>query len=365
MLAIWRWERGITLAKAATIYDVGRSAGVSPATVSRVFSRTDLVDEETARRVRAAAEKLGYVPNIVARNLRKRTSDLVAVLVPDIMNPFYPGLVRGIQDAVEPYGYQVIICNVDDQPDRELRFLEMVRARGINHVICGNAGRAAASDAFLKELASHGVRIVTFGRRVEGARLDMVSVNTEEGAREAVRHLAVLGHRRVGYIGFPRDLGVGKGRFRGYCAECLAQWGQVDESLVYEGRGDEASGRAAVHAWQAVLGGLPTAVFAANDEMAIGAMAALQDEGVRVPDDVSIVGFDDIPLASVVRPRLTTVAQPIMEMGFQAGRLLVAVGQGEHDGSRTELFATQLVLRESTALVTEDRLTFSSVGKRN
>lgn len=340
-----RFEGGAKRIKDATIYDVARSAGVSAATVSRALSRPQLVAQETLRRIEAAVAELGYLPNVAAKELRTGHHDLVAALVPDIVNPFYAQLIRRIQDGVEFAGIAVIVCSTDNRSDREVDYLELVHTRRAKAVLCGTAGASPSSDAILTRLLAKGVRVVTMGHRMDHPGITTVASDSVGGVRQAIQHLVSLGHTRIGYIGFSVPT-VGRSRERGFRAAVLDLLGDADPPVT-KGAGDPMSGQAAVGHW-IELGTLPTGILAGNDLMAMGAMVALRDHGMHVPQDVSVVGFDDIDYAAFTRPTLTTVRQPVEQMGACVADLFVAAPPPDRPAGEAHIFPTQLIVREST-----------------
>jgi LacI family transcriptional regulator len=325
-----------------TIAQVADRAGVSPTTVSHVLSGKRLVGAETRGAVQAAIRELGYRPNNVARNLRTRRSHMVAVVVPDITNPFYGVLTRGLADAADAAGYGSYVCNTDGLPDREQRLLEDVLDRGADGIVL--ASGEVASSASLGE----GVQtpIVCVGEALDHPFVDLVRADDEVGANAATRHLLARGATRIAMIegpatgGFPRSEG-----FRA----ALQEAGRIpDPRLLVRGDWTRRGGREAMHV---LLAGpeRPDAVFCANDLMAIGALDAARELGLRVPEDVRIAGFDDIEAASLVSPALTTIANPAYETGRSAGKLLLDRLQHRHSGPRrTVVLPCRLVVRETS-----------------
>jgi len=329
---------------AATIRDVARRAGVSVATVSRVVNHSaHKVSEETRRRVLEAIEELGYQPNDVARGLKKRTSHTIGLIVPDISNPFYPAIARGIEDVANAHGYAVVLCNTYEDLAKEREYLSLLRRRWADGLIFATVG---VNTKHLRWLRGHRVPVVLVARDVEGVEIDAVLVDNFRGAYLAVRHLIGLGHQRIGFIGGPRSLHVSRERHRGYLHAIADAGIDPDPELHVEGNfraeGGEEAMRQLLHLQPPL-----SAVFAANDLMAIGAMNAIKRAGFRIPEDIAVVGFDDITFASLVEPPLTTVAQPKYRMGTIAMTLLLERMEGKEDGPRKIVLDPELVVRDS------------------
>jgi LacI family transcriptional regulator len=305
----------------ASIKDVGREAGVSAATVSHVLNGTRYVSPTLRRRVEDAITRLGYRHNGLARSLRTRRSYTIGLIIPDVSNPYYPQLARGVQDAADAAGYSVFLCNSDRRPENEVRLLTVLLERRVDGIILDAAG---PDPRVLAALAQRAVPVVLVGSRIEASHVpdaDVVQM-APEGGRVAVRYLIDQGHRRIALIGGPPAPGNdAPAKSGGYYAALAEARIDPDPALVAQGDYTRDGGRRAMEELLA-LPHPPTAVFAGNDLMAIGALAAVQLAGQRVPEDVAIVGYDDIPEASVTSQPLTTVAVPKYEMGRTAAHLL-------------------------------------------
>lgn len=328
--------------QAVTVRQVARRAGVSTATVSRALSGSGPVSPGAAERVRSASRALGYEPNRIARSLRVRRTRLAGVLIPDIQNPFFTAVVRGVEDVLQAEGWTLLLGNSDDHADRESRSLATLRAEGAAGVVLvpGQEGSAYRS------LLGRGLVLVAIDRSPEGLDVDRVTVANVEGARRAVAHLLALGHRRVGLVGGPRGLSTSADRRRGYDAALAAAGVRRLASLVEEGDFRPRGGRAAA---ERLLSRepRPTALFVTNDLMTLGAYEALRARGLRVPQDVAVVGFDDAPWAPWLDPPLTTVAQPAYELGRTAAELLLARLEEPARPPRSVVLDAPLVVRES------------------
>ncbi len=326
-----------------TIYDVARRAGVSAATVSRVLNGHPTVDPALAARVQTAAEELAYRPNAVARNLRRATTTLWAVIISDIDNPFFTSLVRGVEDVAQPAGYSVVLCNSDEDPAKEARYVAAVLAEKIAGVIISPTRQPENT----KQLLQAGTPIVTIDRVVPGASADAVLVDNERGAAEATAHLIEAGWQRIACITGPAELSTASQRLRGYQRALRAAGRSYDPEFVRYADFRELGGYAAMGS---LLDGpvLPDAVFVANNMMTMGALECLTDRGLQVPEDLAVVGFDDLPWAHLVRPRLSTVAQPTYELGRTAASLLLDRIATPARPPSSVVLSTELHVRQSS-----------------
>jgi LacI family repressor for deo operon, udp, cdd, tsx, nupC, and nupG len=335
---------GRTERRAVTIADVAAMAGVSTATVSRALSEPAQLRTGTLARVTAAVQQSGYRPNIAARTLRAGRAMLALVVVPDIANPFFSDVLRGIEDELSRHHYGLLIGNLNNGRAREAQIVDMVRAGQVDGVLLLN-GRVPHGGG--QSLTQTGVPAVAVCETVEGALFPQVEVCNREAAREAVAHLAALGHRRLAYVTGPAHNVLEQERQAGF-HEGLAAAG-LDGACVLPGDFTFAAGAAAATVLLAQEP-RPTAVFAANDEMAIGLMKTAWRAGLEVPRDLSVIGFDGIEFADYVQPTLTTFRQPRRELGQRGAALLVRAMLGEvipACEARLRLPATLLV-RDST-----------------
>ncbi len=341
-------------AQKATIYSVAERAGVSVATVSRMVNGSGYVGRQSRSRIQEAMEALQFEPNGLARSLNTKQSELLALLLTDIANPFSAQIARGVQDAARDAGYIPIICSTDT-PEAERDTVRALRRKRVDGLILTpmQGERSDENMALLHALCDKGMAMVCIGRRPVHPHADEISTDTIAGARAAVAHLAALGHRRIGFIGGQISRGVAMGRLAGY-RQGLADAGlPADVSLVREGELDEDSGRRETLALLS-LPLPPTALFCVNDRTAFGALAALAERGQRVPEDVSIVGFDDIPLAALIRPALTTVRQPAHELGRLAATFLLGRIAHPETPHQRSVRPCQLVARQSSGRAPDD-----------
>jgi len=331
----------------ATIKDVARLAGVSTTTVSHVINKTRYVSEELRARVLAAMEELNYRPNVLARGLRRGETKTIGLIVPDNSNPFFAEVARFVEDIGFENGYSVILCNSDGNLEKEAAYIDVLIAKQVDGVIFIAAG---SKQEYLHELTEMGIPVVVADRDIPHTLADVVLVNNEQGGYDATRYLISLGHRRIGCITGPSDVTPSADRVQGYKRALKESGIPIQEELIVPGDFRYQSGEQAMVQLLS-LPEPPSAVFACNDVMAIGALRAIRNAGLHVPSDISIVGFDDIPLASAVSPALTTVAQPIVELATLAAKLLISRIQNNQEdrvGQRIVL-DTKLVLRDSCA----------------
>ena len=327
-----------------TVQDVARRAGVSAATVSYVLNGTRYVSEELRERVLSAVRELGYEPNAAARALRSNRSYTIGLILPDLRNPFFTEAVRGIEAVAQARGYHVILANSDEDPAREAALLRVLGARHVDGLILAPAGEAHPG---LERLLQAHFPLVFLDRDVPGLTASAVMLDNEAAAEAAVRHLIDLGHRRVGLIAGRTPISSTLERETGY-RRAFSQAGiPVDEHLVVEG-GSTIEGGAAAATTLLERPGPPSALFVANNLMTIGALMAIDAHGLTVPGDLALVGFDDFPWGDVFRPRLTTVAQPLYELGCAAAELLLQQVASPGARPRRVLLSGTLVVRDSS-----------------
>lgn len=314
-----------------TLEDIARASGFSLPTVSRVLSDSSYpVSPATRRRVLDVAQSMGYTPNLAARGLRTRRTHTVGIVVDDIMSPFVPPIVRGIQDRLAEDGLSGLLVNADWNPDSERAAIASLLSRPVDGILFVEYSHLDVDEALGRSGKPH-----LFVHRLFGASIENSVVPDDHyGATLAVDHLIGLGHRRIALISGPATWHNARARFDGYCATLAAHGIPVDAGLISYGDWEKESGHAAAAALLAASP-RPTAIFAANDLMALGAVYAAQDAGLRVPGDVAVVGYDNRHFARIVRPALTTVSMPMYEMGqIAAGLLAQQIGEGAGKADR-------------------------------
>lgn len=320
---------------ATSIKDVAREAGVSIATVSRVLNDIDVVNEDTKKKVLEAISKLGYRPNIVARSLKTQRTKTVGILVPDISSGFYPEIVRGAEDVANIYDYNVILCNSDFDSEKEKEYLRVLREKMVDGVIYMSSSLQEETLDIINELNLTTVLVETKDKEES---LPSVTIDNAKAAKEVTNYLLNKGLSKIAFAGAKRDnMNAWGDRYIGY-EEALKEKGlNVDEDLVYAGGLKVKSGYEAVNHFEDSNKSYD-AVVCASDEIAMGVINALREKGKKVPEDVSVVGFNDNMMSSVFYPKITTIKQPSYDMGSVAMRMLIKML------SKRELDESQFVL---------------------
>lgn len=335
---------------AVTIAEVARLAGVSTASVSRALSEPSRLRAGTLARVEAAVRETGYLPNVAARTLRARRSMVVLVVVPDIANPFFSDVLRGIEDGLAPQGYSLLIGDIGLGQERQSQIMGLVQTGQVDGVILLN-GHVPQRDG--RSLAELNVPVVAVCEAIPGAAFPQVEVRNRDAARAIVAHLTELGHRLIAYLGGPPGNILEIERQTGFREGLAAAGIAASPALFLLGDFTLTSGAAAATAFMRMTP-RPSALFASNDEMAIGFLKTLRDQGLRVPQDVSVTGFDGIAFADYVEPTLTTQRQPRRALGREGAALLLRVMSGETipEPERHVRFETELLARGSTGPAT-------------
>src|SRR5215212_10021974 len=329
----------------ATMNDVARVANVSIATVSHVINGTRFVSAERVERVQAAMQELGYTPDATARSLRVGRTDTIGLVVPDNSNPFFAALARWIEEAGFESGYTTILANSNERPDREHRYVSTLVSKRVDGLILSPS--RGDHSTLTRLLQNARLPVVVVDRDAALPNADVVLYDNEGGSYEAARYLLELGHRRIGCVAGPADASSATERVTGF-RKAIADAGLPPQPVV-EADFHFTGGREAT-ARLLDTGQEFTALFAANDLMAAGAVRELHSRGIAVPDQVSVVGFDDAPLAEMVSPALTTMRQPLQEMAHSAVSLLLSrVTSGDGGAPVRKVLSTSLVIRDSTA----------------
>src|SRR3954451_3902533 len=330
-----------------TLRDVAEAAGVHAATASRALNpeTRGMVNSDTARRVLRAAETLGYQPNPIARSLKTSKSGTVGVVLPDLTNPLFPPIVRGIEDVLGPAGFSALIVSTDNDSGRERSQVASLRSRQVEGLIVATA---LLEHDLLKQLHEQDVRMVLVNRRTEGLEGPSITPDDASGVELAVRHLAQLGHRRIVHLAGPQSTSTGVVRARAFPSAVRALGLDEDPALVSACRywSEEDGARALREVLDA--GTRFTAVVAGNDLIALGCYDVFAERGIRCPDDVSVVGFNNMPFLDKLAPPLTTVAIPHHQIGVEAGRMLLeAIHEPDRPG-RSILLPLTWAVRGST-----------------
>jgi LacI family transcriptional regulator len=333
---------------AVTLKDVARQAGVHPATASRALNIETrlLVSEQTASRVLAAAAELGYQPNAVARSLRTRRSNTIGVLIPDLTNPLFPPMVRGLADRLESLGYVALIGNTDGDDARARRVFEQMAARHVDGYVLATAH---LHDPLLTDAVRSGMPVVLMNRVAADEDFPAVTVDNESGVTLAVRHLVELGHRDIACIAGPLHVSTGLARYRGFrSAMADAGLDVPDDRIAFARSFSIDEGYRCALEILATRDGC-TAVAAGNDMLAVGCYRALDEAGLSCPADLSVVGFNDMPFIDMLRPPLTTVTFSHQQVGAQAADLLIERLNGSTGPAKLIYVVPELVIRGSTA----------------
>ncbi len=311
-----------------TINDIARLAGVSKATVSRVLNDNPTVDPDLRERVQRIVEEYGFVPNVTARGLAGGRTRLIGVLAPPLTWPAVPEIMRGVAEYIEDTSYEVVLYSINferDHADVLDRILALRMVSGLLAILPGQLAR------HLIDRAHHGLPLVMIDDQEEPSAIPWVGIDNQSSAYIATRHLLDLGHRRIAHVLGPKSYYCVMERYQGFC-QALQEAGLApDPALLLQGEFDVASGRrCAAHIFARDRQDWPTAVFAGNDQMAYGILEIAEQSGVRVPDDIAVVGFDDNLLSAYMRPPLTTMHQPFIEMGRKAGEILLTMIEPDH-----------------------------------
>ncbi|MBO3095168.1 LacI family DNA-binding transcriptional regulator [Cellulomonas dongxiuzhuiae] len=333
----------------ATIRDVAREAGVHHTTVSRALNpaTAQLVKGETAARIRAAAARLGYVPDALARGLKNNTSMTIGVVVPDLATPIMGQVVRGVEDVVMPR-YVALVVNTDDDPERERLQLEVLATRKVDGLVVASARLHTPQ---IEALVDSGLPVVLANRRARGAGISSVTSDDAAGVAAAVEHLVALGHRRIAHISGPLDTSTGAARAAAFRTALTEHGIEPDDRLVRTAKAFRVGEGERAFAELVESGEQFTAVFAGNDLIAVGCYDAMRRRGISCPEHVSIVGFNDMPFVDKLWPPLTSVRVPHHEIGRQAAHMLLAQIDGRAEAGSTLLLPVSLQVRESTGPV--------------
>jgi LacI family transcriptional regulator len=332
-------------AKRATVRDVAQRAGVAPITVSRVLNGSGYVSAAVRARVEEAAAELRYVPNLLAHSFRSNRTHTLALVVTDITNPFWTTVARGVEDVASEHGFHVIFCNTDESEAKQEQYLSLLVRRQVDGVLLVPA---SSHDGAVRALQAQRVKVVVLDRRIDGGGVDVVRGASTDGARRLTEHLLQLGHRRIAMLSGPECVSVSRERVNGYC-QALHQAGvEADANLIFYGQFTTGGGYAMTQQLLAQQPA-PTALFAANNFIAIGALRALREAGRRVPEDLSLVVFDDLPDTYTWEPFMTVAAQPAYELGKTAAALLLArIAEPAQEEVQEIVLPTQVIVRAST-----------------
>jgi LacI family transcriptional regulator/LacI family repressor for deo operon, udp, cdd, tsx, nupC, and nupG len=331
------------LPKRPTINEVAQKAGVSTATVSRVLTGSYQVSEDLVQRVQKAILELGYRPDRTARLLRARRGQKVGLIVPDIQTPFFTSVLRGADRVLQPAGYVLLVGDSDEDPDRERLHIETFRDENVAGIILAPTTNKKAR---YQSLIDDGIALVTIDRVPENINVDSVTINNWEASRKAAIHLIQLGHTRIGFIGGPENISTAVERQLGYL-DALQQAGiQIDRNLIRNTNYRQDGGSQAMENLLS-LEQRPTAILAANNLVTLGALETIHERGLSVPEDIALVGFDDVPWAASLRPPLTVIDQHPYHIGKIAAETLMARFKEPDRPVQKVVLDTELIIRIS------------------
>jgi len=326
-----------------TIKDVANLAGVHPSTVSRVINGDSRISEKTKNKVLLIIKKLGYTPNAIARGLKTKRTYTLGMLIPDITNPFFAEIARGAEDTANVNGFNIILCNTDDKLKKERTYLDILKEKRVDGLILGTAH---TKDKSILELEKNNFPYILVSRNIEGLDKNCIIVDDVAGGIMATEYLIKLGYRKIAHITGPLRVRSAINRLKGYKFALKKHQIEYNEELVEEGDFRIKGGYQAMKKFLE-LPESPTAIFAANDLMALGAIQAIQKKKYHIPKDFCIIGFDDIRSASFVYPPLTTIRQPMLEMGALAVKMLLRIIEEGEFNQRKIVLKSKLIIRES------------------
>jgi len=329
--------------KSVTIKDVAKLAGVSTTTVSYVINKTGFLTEQTRARVLKAINELDYRPNIVARSLRSKKTGTVGLILCDLMNPFFAEVLQGIETYLGKKRYNIIVTDTDYNIDKEKQSIEMFYSKRVDGVIFVPGGD---NDEHLRFLTEQDIPVVLLDKRVESLNVDVVLVNNVEGSKQLIEHLISLGHERIGIITGPLNSTTGKERLEGYLKALRNHSIPEDRDLIKIGDFKKQSGYLLTLELFS-LASPPTVIFACNNLLGLGAMEALKEREIRIPEEIGLVIFDDLPWFKYVDPPLTVVAQPSFRLGETAAQLLVNQIRKKRKKPKKVILDVELRIRQS------------------
>lgn len=326
-----------------TIKEIAERLGVSTATVSRALNNTGYVSEETRKKIIETADALGYKKYKEKETSRVKTN-LVGVIVSDITNPFFTQIVRGIEDVLSSSGYSLLLCNADENIDKEIHYLKVFQDKNVDGIILVPAG---GDHKGIKDIVNKGIPLVLVDRLINGLDVDAVIIDNVSGAYEGVSHLISEGYRKIGIIIGPLEVMTAKERLEGYKKALQDNGIEFNEDLVEFGEYTQDGGYRA--AKTLIKKEKPDAIFVTNNVMTTGALLAIKELGIKIPNEIGIVGFDDLEWAPLMNPPLTTISQPIYTIGSTAAQLLLRrLGRTAKLRKEVVILKSELIIRESS-----------------
>ncbi|MEX0297744.1 MAG: LacI family DNA-binding transcriptional regulator [Kordiimonas sp.] len=332
----------------ATIREVSKEAGVSRATVTRVLQTPEKVASKTRERVQAAIKKLDYRPNMLSQTFRNKRSNTIVVMVPNIANPLFAKIISGIETVTQKHGYNLLLGDTHNSSELEAHYINLVEtqlAAGVLQLSSYSMRNSPLPNPNIKAVGIAGTDNTC------GAEFPTVRIDSVEAAKTAVNYLINQGHKRIAVITGPKDNSNTEQRLEGYRTSLGSAGIAIDTDIIFEGDFRLASGQSAVTRMLKQTSELPTAIFCMNDEMAIGAINGLSSAGLTVPEDMSVIGFDDIDFAAFVTPQLTTIAQPANEMGQRGATLLIQMIEEQSPSDQDIVLPFEFVVRNSVSKI--------------
>ncbi len=329
------------------IKNVAEKAGFSTATVSRVLRNYPGVKEQTRKKILSTISELNYEINAVARSLRQKKTYSIGIIVGNVLSQFYSVIAKSVEDTANKYGYNVILCNGDEDPEKELNYLRVLKSNRVDGIILTPTGK---NSAYIRHLINSGTRVVLLDRLLEGVNCDTVLVDNAIGAYKAVWHLIERGYGKIGIVNGYLDRTTGAERLEGYLKALREARIARDNSLIKIGDFKKETGKKLT---QQLLEqpNKPEAIFVTNIDMSIGALVAIKEMNLKIPEDIGIVCFDDSDWMSIFEPPITVVRQPVYQLGSQASELLIKKIENEQEGLPVRpriILNTELIIREST-----------------
>lgn len=331
-----------------TIRDVAKKAGVAPITVSRVINDASYVSEKTRKKVEAAIEELGYIPNTLGLSLRFKRTMTIALVITDIANPFWPTVARGVEDIAQANGYSIILCNTDESKEKQAQYVKMLLQRRIDGILLAPVSN---DPTIVRQIQTQNIPVVVMDRHVPDVNVDIVRGDSEEGAYQLTTHLLSLGHRKISILTGPRNVSTAVDRVNGFRRAFDEVGIRYTNDQIVWGKFSQASGyemaRTALNSPVA-----PTALFSVNNFVAIGAFSYLHEAGLAVPDDISMVTFDDVPTSFMSDSISTGVQQPAREIGQEATKLLLKrISEEIGDAYQQIVLPTKMIIGNSTQAI--------------
>lgn len=329
-----------------TIYEIAKRAGVSHMTVSRAFNNPELVGKETRKKIMMVADELDYHPNLVARSMRTKRTNYLGLVLPDIINPFFPEIVRGVDDYARKNKYNVILVNTDNDYEVEISSIKMFINRGIDGIILSGIAGGKKDAEFLNEIINKGIPVILIDRFIPDITSSYVITDNFRAAYDATKYLIDLGHRKIGVISSPQKIKIFQDRLKGYKKALLDNKIKYYEEYICEGEESIESGYKAAKKLLARTNNF-TAIFTMCDFMAFGVYKYCKENSIKIPDDVSIISIDDIYTSALITPPLTTMEQQKYEMGCNAATILIKSIKANKIPTRQLILEAKLVERES------------------